>query len=709
MLNWRLLPFVRLILPFSLGIVLASCGWIFSTPQYFAIAIGFLISTLSAVLWRKSYPLRWLSGIPLSIALLFLGYWSLFLQAEQEMQHHFREKLNEKAPIWIAGIVQEATEKAPHWRLTLKVIYAGADSTNFKAVEGQLLVYARKDSLSSPNFRYGDYILTRATPHAIESSKNPAAFDFQHYWHLKNIHFQAFMNVEQIKILAQDASDNPLWAQAQKAQTYFVSVLKKYLPQENEWAVASALLLGSRDAVPEDIKNAYIETGAIHILAISGMHIVLIFNRLEWLLSLYKNGRIRWRVGKAAILIVFIWLFALLTGFTPSVVRAALMSSLLIVGKAANRSSNPFNLLVASAFLLLLYDPFWLFDVGFQLSYAAVGGIYLYNQIFDKPLIFNHKIANWVAQNLLIGFAAQLAVTPLALYYFHQIPTYFWLSGLLVGVVSEYALLVGVVLLLVNGFPFLPALLGQVLNFLIWLMNQIIFQIQKLPLSMIDAWGMTDAEIYLLTLMLAGFIIAVWQRRLRLLIYPLSIFLILTLFSAFLTHKNQIKGHLVVYATTRLSLVEILCEGKCYRLEGKNDNVENFFLDKNAIEKKQKYATENHHKVLKINELLTFHLDEYVKNNFFLYRNKYIRLPVTKVYVLDKLPDKPLNLFIDYLIVRHNPKITMESLVSSVRFKQVIFDGSNSRKQVEKWRQECQKNNISYHDVNTQGAWVHYF
>ena len=336
---------------------------------------------------------------------------------------------------------------------------------------GNVLVYIRKDSTEKQTPQYGDVILLTSDINAVAATKNPDAFDFKKYLHRQNIHYQAFTLLDNIEIVAQNRG-NPIIQLAVNAQKRLLSLLKKHLTTDREFAVGSALLLGYRDAVGEDVRNAYVQTGSMHILAVSGMHILLIYNGLQLIFRLHKTGNRRFRWSQAILGLSLIWLFALITGLSASVLRAAVMASFLAIGQTMKRRGNTYNILAVSAFFLLLWNPMFLFDVGFQLSYFAVIGIAYFTPKIQKLVISKSKIVNHLWDSLSFGFAAQLVVTPLSLYYFHQFPTYFWLAGLLAIPASEGALYVGIVLFFFDWLPYIGYVLGKILFGFIFFMNE---------------------------------------------------------------------------------------------------------------------------------------------------------------------------------------------------------------------------------------------
>jgi competence protein ComEC len=698
MVEWQKTPFVRLIIPFIFGILAATFGHFDASMPATAILLLSFLSFILLLFLKISFKWRWVWGVVLTLFLFSLGYDFTFFKNELNASTHFQKNLKDSIPQTIIGVVTDKAEKTNFYRLTVEIKSIELDS--LVATTGNVQVYLRKDSLTAPP-QYGDLILLNSTIKRVNSPTNPDAFDFQWYWHLQNIHYQCFTDFEHIKILAHD-NGNALYAFSLSWQQYFLSVLKKYLPTENEYAVAAALLIGNKDAITDDIKNAYIETGAMHILAISGMHIILIFKHIEWILDLYKTGNRRWRWIKTSILIILIGLFALITGLGASILRAALMATSVSVSKALKIKVSIFNTLAASAFILLLWNPNWILDIGFQLSYSAVMGIALFGEKLKRIWVIKNKYLRKVWENISIGLVAQMMVAPISLYYFHQFPTYFWLSGLVAGAVSEFALLIGVLLLAFGKFEMIGFLLGKILFCSIWLMNNFIFLIKQLPFSIIDGFVLSFWEVVILYLSISGFYYAFKIRKARLLYYPLSMLLIFLISQGFIEIKSHRNKELIVYDIPRKSVIDVIIGKKCYSFSKE-------FSIKNIPDSRMKFAVENHRNSLSVNILKTFNFNEYKNDENLIYRNGYMQIKGIRVLLLDRLPKTELSLSNCFVVVYDNPKFNISQLREVLDFKQVIFDSSNSRWRVEKWKKECAEKGLNYHDVATKGAWVYKF
>jgi competence protein ComEC len=695
---WREIPFVRLFIPFALGIIGATL-WQPNSPSIGNVMLSISMLCIALLNCIKiPFQNRWVFGIPLSIFLFLLGYQSVFYHHEKNAPNHFEKRFDENEEKIIIGIVTDRVEKATNLRLTIAVQKIGQTADSLNDVSGNLLVYLKKDTLMEPPPQYGDLILITGKIAAVEPPKNPDAFDFQRYLHFQNIHYQSFIQNEAVKILASNRA-NPIIQIISNWQMQLIEILKTHLPTEREFAVGSALILGYRDAVTEEVKDAYVGTGSMHILAVSGMHILLIFNAFEWFLSFYKSGSRRWRWTKALVSILLIWIFTLLTGAGASVVRAAVMSTFLALSKGWGQRVSIYNVLAASAFTLLFWNPFWLFDVGFQLSYLAVMGIVYFQPKIRKLLIFNNKIANWAWEATAIGLSAQLIVTPISLYYFHQFPTYFWLSGLLAVPVSSGALYAGIALFFTSKMPYLGAFIGKILFGLVWTMNEIVFFIPKLPLSILTGFWLSAIGVLVIYIALVGIAVALKTRQLKVMLYPLSIATVLSLSFAFSNIRTMKQREIVVYHIYKNTVVDFIDGQKCYTFSKK-------YSLKSDTANKIKFAVENHRMRLKINELKTCEFNVSEKYPNLIYHFGISQFQDYKMAILDNMPTNTVILHVNTVLLHQNARLKIADLQQHFRFDSVIFDGSNARWRVEKWKNECRSLNISYYDTSEKGAWV---
>jgi competence protein ComEC len=253
--------------------------------------------------------------------------------------------------------------------------------------------------------------------------------------------------------LLQVKEDNIFFSTIYKMREYFLSILSTYVRDRNQFAVASAIMLGYNDYMNGDITRAYASSGALHVLSVSGLHVGIMFFMLNVLLKFMDNRGRKLEITKSVSIILFIWLYACLTGLSPSVLRSAMMFSLIQSGTLLKRHVNTFNIVFGSAVVLMLFNPFIVTEVGFRLSYLAVLGI-----IYLQPKIYSlWAFKNWFLDKawmiVAVSLAAQIATFPLSLLYFHQFPNLFLISNLVVIPVSNLILFLGTGLFAVGTIP----------------------------------------------------------------------------------------------------------------------------------------------------------------------------------------------------------------------------------------------------------------
>lgn len=342
--------------------------------------------------------------------------------------------------------------------------------------EGKLISFIPIDN-KSKKLKYGDKIWLSAKLSEISTSAHASGFDFKKYYANKGIFHTA--NVLEWELVEKNKG---VYSFILGQRNRLLNVLQEHLPTDNEYAVGAALCLGNKDLLSDELKNEFATVGAMHVLAVSGLHVGIIFSLLLKILSLFKTRKKLWLIAKIVITILGIWLFAFLTGGSPSVLRAALMFSFITVSLYIRRFRDTYNTLAAAALLLLIYEPNLLYDVGFQLSFTAVTGIVYLQPRLYKLLSFKWKLPDYLWQITSVGIAAQLATFPIGLYYFQHLPVNFMLTGLFVVPFAFVILSLGITLFVVQIFSSaLSSLVGSILYLAIWVNNALIHLVFSLP------------------------------------------------------------------------------------------------------------------------------------------------------------------------------------------------------------------------------------
>ena len=255
----------------------------------------------------------------------------------------------------------------------------------------------------------------------------------------------------------------------EKMRSHLTAVINQNFNRESA-ALLNTLLLGKRSDLDENIYQQYVDAGAVHILAISGLHVGIITAILLLLLQKMPNLGF-YRPLRYFILLAGLWTFALIAGASPSVLRATIMFSFVGLGTLIRRKQGRFDALMLSMLFLLLINPYYLYDVGFQLSYAAVFSIMKFYPVMRKWWLPKNKYIRWIWSLFLVGLSAQIVVFPISLYYFHQFPILFFVSNLVVVPLLQPILIGGIIALCLGGLDILPYPIIFVLEKLITLMN----------------------------------------------------------------------------------------------------------------------------------------------------------------------------------------------------------------------------------------------
>jgi len=386
---------------------------------------------------------------------------------------------NTKDNIFLVKITDQPVVKSN----SIKVI-ADVVQTDSERTEGTILLYLEKDS-NSIGLELHDQLIINTKPKPITVNGNPKEFDYKRYLKIHDIHHQSYLNHLQWQKIK---SDNSLIKSIYSVRRYLDLLIDKSAMNPKSQKIAKALLLGEKEYLDKDILNAFSSAGAMHVLAVSGLHVGIVMLILQFILRPLKLAK----YGKLLFVLCVlsgVWTYAIITGLSPSVIRAAIMFSFIVIGLELQRQSSIYQSIMVSAFIILLFDPFSLFKVGFQLSFLAVLGIVIFQPKIYKLIYFKWKAADYLWQITSVSFAAQLATFPLGLYYFHQFPNLFMISNLFVIPFAGLILIVGFLYFTLHIIPIIKTILETILDLLLSILNYIAVFIEQIPYSIF--WGIS--------------------------------------------------------------------------------------------------------------------------------------------------------------------------------------------------------------------------
>jgi competence protein ComEC len=398
-----------------------------------------------------------------------------------------------------------------------------------------------------------------------------------------------------------------------------------------------------------------------------------------------------------------IWSFTMLTGATASVLRASVMFSLYLAGRALHREASIWNVLASSAFGLLLYNPYFLFDAGFQLSYAAVAGmVFFYPRLYRiSPLLPRWADEGWKV--LLVGLSAQIGTLPLSLYYFHQFPVYFWLAGWVVVLGGALFLWGGAALVALDAlWPVAAGLLGKGLYGMVWAMNWIILAIQRLPGAVVSGIWLPAWAAGLLYLGLVCFAAAWAWRNGRYLTAALVILLALGVCRAIRSVDRAGQHAVIAYAAGKVRLLDFVSGETAVSLQDS--------LSPRQIQ----FTAQANRWALGVRNVRSHPLeaDTLIKAGAWAYFPPAIQFAGYRIALIDhhrqlesEGPPQPVHT----LILSGSPRLELAACLERFPASLVVFDATNRPHQVERWRAECQALNLPFHDIRAQGAWTHHW
>ena len=369
------------------------------------------------------------------------------------------------------------------------------------SVSGKVIVYTSTDS-ASLKLIPGDNILINSFFKKIEPPQNNWEFNYASFLENKQIEYVLYANNDWEYITYQIT----LKRIATKCRNYCIQTFKKAGLVGEEFAVASALTFGYKNELDNEIRNTFSSSGAMHILAVSGLHVGIIYLMI---MSFFKLIRFSLKYSwlKFLITILMIWSYALISGLSPSVIRATTMLSFFIVAELFKKSTNVYNILAISAIFLLIINPFFLMQVSFQLSYFAVLGILYLQPKINQIFVFRNWLVNKIWMISSVSIAAQIATFPLALFYFHRFPNYFMITNLFVIPIAFLLLVLGILIVLFsfssNILMFLGKLSSYILKTLLWALKYV----EEMPWSLSDGFFISKLETFLIYLAILSLII----------------------------------------------------------------------------------------------------------------------------------------------------------------------------------------------------------
>ena len=667
-------PLTRITLGFVLGILFAYCIPLSKHIFYFLLVLSISALGILCFLFKKQNRKTIYFGLSTYLLSFIIG-----ISTQVIHTHHFQKNNYVHHPTIfeqsnsISLIIREKLKSNAFSDRYIAIInHIGPENQT-----GRIILNIQKDSLRQ-TFQIGTPLLINSVLSKNRPPNNPYQFDYSQYLENKQIYAQLYADVDDIKIGSEIKKD--IWYYSSKLRTRIIQNLEKNSFNKTELNVAVALIMGQQQDIDPDIIRDYQYAGAVHILSVSGLHIGFILIFATFILKPIPNTK-RGSLIKLLIILSCLFSFGILAGLAPSVVRSVAMFSFVAIGKHLRRSVNIYHTLIVSMLLILLFEPSFLFDVGFQLSYLA-----LFFIIWLQPLLASiwkpkTKISKYIWDILTVSLAAQLGTLPLSIYYFHQFPGLFFITNLVVIPLLSIIMILGVLVMTLAGFNSLPILLSQLLEISIFYLNKIInsiasleqFIIQDIPLH---SYLMMSSYLVIIT-------VIIWIKKptfnkLALVLIAIISVQISCLSNQWRTQKEQ---EWIVFNVTKNTIlterngqnITVFATDSILKTIQKNKTITSYRLGSlSLIEKKKKLQ------------------------NLYYFNGK-------KIFIIDSSGIYPRTINPDVIILTHSTKINLDRLLMTVKPKIVVADASNYKTIQKLWRSSCQKQKIPFHATDEKG------
>lgn len=662
-------PLTKITLWFLLGILFCY----YCQPSiYIAIScfiVGLIVFSISYFFIRRNKKFIPFFGINTYFISFFIGVLTLLLHTNslQKSNYTHCKEAFETPKIITFTLREKLKSNAYNDRFT--AIINNIDGKNYS---GKIIVNIQKDSLKS--LIIGDVIKAKTVLQHNSSNKNPNQFDYSKYLADKQIYAQVYINKKEITIHKIPKKD--IWYYSGRLHSRIVRNLEKANFNKEEMNVALALILGQQQEISSDIIQDYQYSGATHILSVSGLHVGFIMVFINFILKPIPNTR-KGSLIKLLSILLSLGAFAIISGLSPSVLRSVVMFSFLAIGNHLRRSGSIYHTLLVSMLLILLFEPYFLFDVGFQLSYLALFFIVWLQPLLKQIWTPKRKIQITIWNALTVSFAAQIGTLPLCLYYFHQFPGLFFVTNIVIIPILSFIMIAGIIVMIWAIFISPPLFIIEIFEKSIYLLNKTIHIVASFEWFVIR--DISFNFYYLITFYLFIISAIIWSKKPN---YNKLFFLfasIILLQISVLYTKREIENNqeMIVYNTRKNTLIS--------ERTGRDITI---------------YSSDT----LSKNNILTTYIvgnfgrlqsSKKIKNILFFNGKKILVIDSSGIYTTKIQPD--------ILLLTQSPKINLDRILQDLHPGIIIADASNSYAIQKIWKTSCLQNNIPFHATNEKG------
>ena len=721
---------LKLIFPFMAGIVL---GYLYPSHNQWVI-IGGLAVFLTAMFYLAYYHLKrtpWYAVV-FGLCFAFVGYSVVSVHFMQRTGNDFSQYVGEKY-CWAEVVIKDMPTQSVKTVKTKAEVLKIKDSAGWHAVSGKAMLFFHKDTLSK-QLHYGDKLLVYTQLKEVAPPQNPCQFDYKEYLQRKDIYYQSYLSSDQYRII-EPSSEKSIYSLAYSLRANMIDLIKNSGLSKNEQGIASALLLGWDEEIDEETQKSFSNAGIAHFLSISGLHLGIIFMFIGYMFFWMGNSR-RNRMIRGFVQLVVLWFFAIITGLAPSIQRAATMFTLITIGEMFFTRASFYNNLASSAFLLLIFNPLLLFDVGFQLSYLGVVGIVVlqprikelinipeklkiaekcqnsWNQgfasssvgkVIAKTLEIVTNSILWIVQKIwelsCVSIAAQVATLPLTFYYFHQFPVYFLIANVTVIPFAGFLLATVIFVVAFSWIPVVGAWIVKLLSLEITAITSVTSFVEKLPHATITDFYFDKVMVLLTALLILGYAIALVKRKKWALFGAMAMSIVFVAYVGYVSYQKEGQRKWIVYSTRNHLVMEFV------------DGNRSYFVSDSAVvsdPKSVEFSTQGYQRQNMTDKRVNILFQDNYKDDIFFSSGNFSAFGQTRFVFITPENVKTKSKVIpsvDYVILTGSPRLKdVSELTEKYHFKELIIASNNSQYKSLQWQQQCDSLQIPCHNVVADGA-----
>lgn len=675
--SWEQAPMLRLLLPFVPGIILYdNIATALIGQKTLCFGMLFLATLLGLVVFlglqKRAYPIA--SFIVSQLCLFILAISICYIHDDRNKKDWHGHFMAQNKTMTIARISANPIEKSKTIKYELDLL-ALADGQQHLKITGTAFLYIYKND-TTITIHLGDTILLPNQWTRISNTGNPFEFDYRKFCQRKNIFYQQFAAADQVCIYGH--SDPEKSGLLNRTHLYCIQNIEHYVTDSNTRALLKAMLLGDENDIDPNVREAYSDTGIIHIVSVSGAHVALLFIAVSFILRGIKTKKYEWLKLVAAL--ALIWFYVLLAGASTPALRAAIMFSIITFGHILQRDTNPLNQLITAAFILLLFEPMWLFTIGFQLSFLAVLSLIIFYESIIQLWQPRHKVLSFLAKSIAASIAAEILVAPLVAYYFHSFPPMFILANIFAALAMTVILGLGMLLLIFGKINFIAAGIASIVVFISRIFHSLIDLLQQINHPVFKTIYITGLTLLLLYCFLGSLSVFLFQKKKAALRIALLLLLIISLLSLQTSIQTNHQQKLIVFNDNSNAQIEFISGHQYHIIQGSED---------------LNYAVKNAHIGFCATKRSTQSIPQAIELNH------------QKILLLDSNIIIPKSFPVDILIVQSwSDKVDVAALKQSFSPAKIVITNNQTKRQMIQWAQQCAAEKIALHNTKADGAFL---